>query len=397
MVKEKLLNSNFLAVLGGNFLLFFAFFTLLPVLPIYMQNEFDASHTEIGVVLSLYTITALIVRPFAGFLIDTLPRHPMQMLFYAAFTLLFCMYLLPGGIVLFAVTRALHGLVFGVITVANSTVAIDVLAPTRRNEGIGYYGISNNLGMALGPTISFTVLNLFGSYNALFLCAFSACIIGFILVSSVKMPARHREPKARPDERQPVSLDRFFLVKGIRESFTLALLSFSYGMLSTYLAIYGKNEVGMDSGTGVFFMLMAFGLIFSRLLSGKFLNKGYINRLIQVGIVILFVGYSLFIFVKMPVTYYLSAAVLGMGYGFVCPSFQTYFINLAEHNQRGTANSTYLTSWDLGVGLGVLIGGGIADISDYTTAYTASLVILFIGYFFFRYISAPYFTRHKLR
>ena len=81
----------------------------------------------------------------------------------------------------------------------------------------------------------------------------------------------------------------------------------------------------------------------------------------------------------------------------MCPSFQTYFINLAEHNQRGTANSTYLTSWDLGVGLGVLIGGGIADISDYTTAYTASLVILFVGYFFFRYISAPYFTRHKLR
>ena len=107
--------------------------------------------------------------------------------------------------------------------------------------------------------------------------------------------------------------------------------------------------------------------------------------------------YLLFIFVKMPVTYFMSAAILGMGYGFVCPSFQTYFINLAEHNQRGTANSTYLTSWDLGVGLGVLIGGGIADMSDYTTAYICSLVILFIGYFFFRYISVPYFARHKLR
>ncbi|MEG1999523.1 MAG: MFS transporter, partial [Bacteroidales bacterium] len=134
MEKETLLNRNFLAVLGGNFLLFFAFFTMLPVLPIYMQTEYGATHTQIGIVLSLYTMTALIVRPFAGFLIDTLPRQPMQIIFYGIFTLIFGAYLIPGGIISFGIIRALHGLIFGVITVANSTVAIDVLYPSRRNE-----------------------------------------------------------------------------------------------------------------------------------------------------------------------------------------------------------------------------------------------------------------------
>ncbi|MBO8438721.1 MAG: MFS transporter [Bacteroidetes bacterium] len=397
MVKEKLLNSNFLAVLGGNFLLFFAFFTLLPVLPIYMQNEFNASHTEIGVVLSLYTITALIVRPFAGFLIDTLPRHPMQMLFYAAFTLLFCMYLLPGGIVLFAVTRALHGFVFGVITVANSTVAIDVLAPTRRNEGIGYYGISNNLGMALGPTISFTVLHVFGSYNALFLCAFAACVIGFILVSTVKMPDRHREAKAKPKERMPVSLDRFFLLKGKRESLTLALLSFSYGILSTYLAVYARDEVGIDESTGGFFMLMAAGLIGARITTGKPLRNGLLIKLITCGILLLFVGYGMFIFIKVPVAFFASAFVLGYSYGMICPPMQTMFINLARHDQRGTANSTYLTSWDVGVGLGVVIGGAIADVESYTAAYIFAVVLVAAGLVFFRKVTAPHFSANKLR
>ncbi|MBR3609006.1 MAG: MFS transporter, partial [Bacteroidales bacterium] len=144
MEQEKLFNRDFLLVLAGNFLLFFAFFTILPILPIYMQQEYTATHTEIGVVLSLYTITALIIRPFAGFILDTLPRHPMQLIFYGLFTLTFCTYLIPGNMIIFAVIRAIHGLIFGFITVANSTVAIDVLAPSRRNEGIGYYGISNN-------------------------------------------------------------------------------------------------------------------------------------------------------------------------------------------------------------------------------------------------------------
>ena len=138
MVKERLFNRNFLLVLAGNFLLFFAFFTILPVLPLYMQQEYNATHTEIGVVLSLYTITALVIRPFAGFMLDSLPRRPMQLIFYAAFAIIFCTYIIPGGVILFAILRALHGLIFGFITVANSTVAIDVLPSSRRNQGIGY-------------------------------------------------------------------------------------------------------------------------------------------------------------------------------------------------------------------------------------------------------------------
>lgn len=397
MEKERLLNGNFLAVLGGNFLLFFAFFTMLPVLPIYMQSEFGATHTQIGIVLSLYTITALIVRPFAGFLIDTLPRQSMQILFYGIFTLIFCAYLIPGGIVLFGITRALHGLIFGVVTVANSTVAIDVLYPSRRNEGIGYYGISNNLGMALGPTISFATLEFFGSYDALFLCAFISCAVGFILITTVKMPKRHKEPKAAPAERKPLSLDRFFLVKGTKEGITVLLLSFSYGILSTYLAIYARDEVGIPDSTGWFFMLMALGLIGARLSTGKYLQRGMMVQLVTSGIMLLFAGYFLHIFLKFPVTFFASAFILGYSYGMICPSVQTMFINLASHDQRGTANSTYLTSWDVGVGIGVVIGGIIADLRDYTSAYIFSVVLIAAGLIYFRKAAAPYYMTHKLR
>lgn len=396
MAEERLFNRNFLLVLAGNFLLFFAFFTILPVLPLYMQQEYNATHTEIGVVLSLYTVTALIIRPFAGFMLDSLPRRPMQLLFYGAFALIFCTYIIPGGVVLFAILRVLHGLIFGFITVANSTVAIDVLHSSRRNEGIGYYGISNNLGMALGPTISFATYNIFGSYDALFLCAFIACALGFLMVSLVKMPQKAQLLSERPKQ-QPISLDRFFLVKGIHESITFMLLSFSYGILSTYLAVYARDEVGIENSTGPFFMLMALGLISARISNGPHLRKDRVIQLVTAGMLGLFIGYAIFIFVSNEIIFYASAYILGFSYGMICPTVQTMFVNLAPNNRRSTANSTYLTSWDVGVGIGVVIGGAIADVHSYRAAYILGVVLIALALIQFRKVAAPYFIKNRLR
>lgn len=395
MEKERLFNRNFLLVLAGNFLLFFAFFTILPVLPLYMQQEYNATHTQIGVVLSLYTITALIIRPFAGFMLDTLPRRPMQLIFYGVFALLFCTYIIPGNIITFAVIRALHGLIFGFITVANSTVAIDVLHTSRRNEGIGYYGISNNLGMALGPTISFATYNFFGSYEALFLCAFIACAVGFVMILMVQMPKKTITPKSISTS--PISLDRFFLIKGTHESITFMLLSFSYGILSTYLAVYARDEVGIENSTGPFFMLMALGLISARISNGPHLRKGRVIQLITTGMLGLFIGYAMFIFLSAPIAFYASAFVLGFSYGMICPPVQTMFVNLAPHERRSTANSTYLTSWDVGVGIGVVVGGAIADLHSYRAAYMLGVVLVAIALVHFRKVAAPYFTNNRLR
>ena len=396
MAEERLFNRNFLLVLAGNFLLFFAFFTILPVLPLYMQETYNATHTEIGVVLSLYTVTALIIRPFAGFMLDSLPRRPMQLIFYGAFALIFCTYIIPGGVVLFAILRALHGLIFGCITVSNRTVAIDVLQSSRRNEGIGYYGISNNLGMALGPTISFATYNIFGSYDALFLCAFIACALGFLMVSLVKMPQKAQLLSERPKQ-QPISLDRFFLVKGIHESITFMLLSFSYGILSTYLAVYARDEVGIENSTGPFFMLMALGLISARISNGPHLRKDRVIQLVTAGMLGLFIGYAIFIFVSNEIIFYASAYILGFSYGMICPTVQTMFVNLAPNNRRSTANSTYLTSWDVGVGIGVVIGGAIADVHSYRAAYILGVVLIALALIQFRKVAAPYFIKNRLR
>ena len=243
VIKDKLWTPSFCAVAAGNFLLFFAFYLLLPVLPMYLSEAFSASRSMAGFILSSYTITALMVRPFAGYMVDTFPRKKLLLICYFVFLLFFGGYLLAGTLLLFAIIRAGHGVAFGLLTVSNSTVAIDVMPSSRRGEGIGYYGVSNNLAMAIGPTLSLYIHDSFANYDYIFLISMLSATIGLLCVSTIKMPYR-RDPVP---EKPPVSLDRFLLLKGMPEALTLIFFSFSYGVLSTYLAVYGKEELGIEA------------------------------------------------------------------------------------------------------------------------------------------------------
>ena len=390
--KEVLWNRNYIAVCAANFLLFFAFYLLLPMLPFYLRDTFGADKQMIGIILSGYTITALVIRPFGGFIVDSFPRKQVLLICYFAFFVFFAGYLVAGTLLLFAIVRAMHGFTFGAVTVANSTMAIDVLAPSRRAEGIGYYGVSNNLAMAIGPALSMHMYDHGITPTFIFITSLAAAGIGLCLNATLK--TRHREPVK---EKQPVSLDRFFLTNAIPESLMVMFFSFAYGILSTYVAIFGKDEIGIEGGSGLFFLLLATGLIGARLLSAQWVKRGLLTHNIGVGMAVTIFGFATFVLWNSATGYYSSALILGCGYGAMCPSFQTTFIDLAPNSRRGTANSTYLTSWDLGLGIGVLLGGSIAEQFSYHAAYTVATATCITGLTVFLSHTARHFNRNKLR
>ena len=125
--QEKLWNRNYLKVWSANFMIFFSFMLLTPLLPLYLADTFQADKEMIGFVLSGYTLTALLVRPFSGYFVDTFPRRTVLLVSYFLFAILFAGYIVAGSLFLFAIVRTLHGAPFGASTVSNSTVAIDVL------------------------------------------------------------------------------------------------------------------------------------------------------------------------------------------------------------------------------------------------------------------------------
>ena len=375
----------------ANFTLFFAFYILTPLSPLYLSEHFGATKDVIGLVLSGYTITALIIRPLSGYLVDSFPRKLVLMASFGAFAIFFAGYLAASTLLLFTIVRTLHGAPFGTLTTANATVAIDVLPSSRRTEGIGYYGLSNNLAMALGPTIGIMIYQLTNSFEFIFWLALIVACAGLITDATVKLPS-----KEIVRNKQKLSLDRFFLIRGWLLGLNMVAFGFSFGVLSNYLAIYGKEVMGITGGTGTYFMLCSVGLMLSRLQGSKALREGRVTFNAGSGMVISLIGYTLFILVPNDIGYYGSALLIGLGNGHMWPAFQNMTINVAGNNQRGTANSTILISWDIGMGLGILLGGVIAELLGYSAAFWTVVLVNSSGVLCFFLATKQFFLQRNL-
>lgn len=371
-------------------MIFFSFMIVMPLLPLYLSEIFMANKHVIGLVLSGYTITALLIRPLSGYLVDSFSRKKILLISYFLFFIFFAGYIVATSLLLFTVIRTIHGAPMGTVTVANSTVAIDVLPSTRRAEGIGYYGLSNNLATAIAPTVGLLMYQYFHSYDIVFIIALLTSGIGLYINSTVKLKERIIQTK-----KCHLSLDRFILLKGWSIGITLACLAFSYGIISTYLAIYGKEELHMTSGTGIFFAILCFGLMTSRIIGARTLRRNMIVLNCSLGIIISLFGYFVFAAFHNYWGYYGSALIIGLGNGHMFPAMQNMFISLAASSQRGTANSTLLTSWDIGIGLGVLFGGSFVEWFGYTSAFWLAWVVNALGVSFFFAYARLHYQRNK--
>ncbi len=389
---EQLWNPNYVKVWLANFMIFFSFMIVTPLLPMYLSDTYQADKDTIGLVLSGYTLTALLARPLSGYLVDSYSRRTVLLTCYFLFFAFFAGYLVAGTMTLFAFVRTLHGAPMGSVTVANSTCAIDVLPSSRRAEGIGYYGLSNNLATSIAPTTGLLVYDCVGNYDMLFLIALCTAFIGFAINASV-----HFSKKEIIPNKSPLSLDRFFLKEGWSEGVVMACAGLSYGILATYLAIYGKEELGMGSGSGAWFAVLCTGLIVSRLIGVRSLSRGKVVSNVSHGILLSFFGYLLFAAVKEPWAFYGAALIIGLGNGHLWPGMQIMFINLAPNNKRGTANSTQLTCWDVGVGLGVVCGGMIIHSSGYPATFWFAFAINALGVLFYFAYTKRHFVNHRLR
>lgn len=389
--KEKLWNANYIKVMTTNFLLYFAFYLLTPLLPLYLSETFGATKDTIGIVLSGYTVAALIVRPFCGYVVDSFSRKKVLMLCLSGFAVFFAGYIAAGTILMFAICRTLHGGPFGAVTVANSTCAIDVLPSSRRNEGIGLYGLSNNFAMAIAPSIGIYLHNMVDSYMILFWIAFVVAISAVLIAWTIRLPE-----KDIIRNKEKLSLDRFFLTRAWLLAINIAMFGFCWGVLSNYLAIYSKEVLSITGGTGTYFALLSMGLFSSRLQGRKALSQGKLTQNAAEGMLISLVGFTLFVAIPHPVAYYLSAILIGLGNGHLYPAFLNMFVHVARHDQRGTANSSILTGWDLGFGIGCLLGGIVAEHFGYTATFWMVAAENAVSVILFLLASRQFFERRKI-
>lgn len=403
---SRLFTRSYCALIAANFLMYFGFWLLIPLLPFYLQEVYGLDERMIGIILCGYTASALMVRPFSGFLMDRFPRKPLYLLAYGLFCSIFVGYMFIVPLALFVLLRTLHGLAFGAVTLGGNTLVVDVMPSARRGEGLGYYGLANNMAMSLGPM---TGLFLHGhmSYALIFSIGMGACLLGWVLAATVQAPRKASAPpsptSAARRALKPVGWDRFLLRRGIPAGLSLMLLSIPYGTTTNFVALYAE-QIHLDVPSGFFFVILAAGMGISRLFAGRYVDRGRVTECIHCGYYLvvsafLLLGTCALLMQCRPeaarLAFFMVPALQGIGFGIMFPAYNSLYINLAPHNRRATATSTYLTSWDLGIGAGILLGGMLARAHGFAAVYLCGGVLSLVSMLYFHRVVAPHYHRYK--
>ncbi|MDE5559056.1 MAG: MFS transporter, partial [Bacteroidales bacterium] len=234
--------------------------------------------------------------------------------------------------------------------------------------------------------------SLTDSFLFLFAISLVAAGLGFYCTTTVRIPER-KKVTGRP----PLSLDHFFLTRAWLMALNIMLFGLCWGVMSNYVAIYGKEVFGITNGTGVFFALLSIGLVVSRLYGAKSLREGHLAENALQGALISTVGYTLFFLSPAAWAYYASALLIGLGNGRMYPAFLNMFIAVARHDQRGTANSTILVSWDVGMGFGILLGGILIEYVGYSAAFGVTALSQLTGALLLLFVTRRFFSARRLR
>ncbi len=371
MPQEKLFNKNYLLLCLGNLLATLSFFMQMPVLPLYLTADLGASKTTAGLIVASYAIAALLFRPLSGCIVDRFPRKPTLMLFVLLAMVAGAGYIFILNLWVFALVRFMHGACFSVAGTSVSTLMVDNVPPAKLGTAIGFFGVLISLAMAVAPFVGLVLMNAHSAI-AVFVAA-TLLAAGAALANALTGVPRDDRPAP---EGPWLNAEHLFFRRGLVPALCSLLMIVPYGMITNYVSLLAR-ERGLESQSGLFFVCLAAGTMLSRIYSGWLLDKGHVREVLLGGKLIALAALLVFVFQRESTAFLSTGLVMGLGFGMLMPGYQTLIISMADHDQLGTANSTYFLSMDAGIGLAILAGGFWADIFGLESSFlvgAASLV-----------------------
>jgi len=382
-MNEKIWHRDFILLILSNFLMYITYYAILSALPIYLVSDLHASKMQVGVVVGVYTVASVLVRPFSGFALDKFGRRTVFLSALVIYTLLFAGYLIAITIASLIILRFAQGLTWGFTTVSGSTIAVDNIPVSKRGQGIGYFSLSTTLGMSVGPVIGLFICHQWG-YTAMFI---TGC---FISISSLACAYLvHLRKRFLVRKHIQLKWNSLFEKSSIRPSLNVFITMIAYGGLVSFIALYGR-EIGIQNSS-LYFLVFSIGIAAARLTAGKEFDRHGPGKIITLCLILLIIGFPLLALAKNAVLFYTSAIIIGFGNGVIFPTFQSMVNNLADSAHRGVANSTLYTAVDLGMGFGMIMAGLIAQKISISSIFWINSLVCLAGLIFFRFSVLRYY------
>lgn len=366
---ERLWTRPFIQMTVGMLFLFTGFYLLLPTLPLYIK-QLGGSEAQVGLIIGMFTLSAVIFRPIVGGLLDRYGRRPFIVGGLLFFALSMYLYDWVAGILLLVVLRIIHGMSWAISTTAVGTAITDIIPSTRRGEGMGWYGLAMTVAMAVGPMLGIWIIQNY-SFHSLFLFATSLSVVALILGFMTKIPFQRRAAIGRME---------FFERSVLSVTVAIFFLAVAYGGITTFLPLFAES---LQLNSGTFFLVYAIALTLIRPMAGKLSD-----RYGETFVILPALGITILALIVLSLStgltgVIISAILYGIGFGSAQPALQAATLRLARPDRKGVANASFFTAFDLGIGFGAIMLGWISQYTGYQTLFTVSAVSVAISLFIF--------------
>ncbi len=385
-MQEKLWSKRFAAIVSSNLLMAWAFYALMPTLPIYLTRDLRISQADTGLVLAAFSIAAILIRPFAGYLIDNYSRFLVFILSLSLMTAIYGIYPLVNGVVAMFLLRFMHGGMWGVCSSSTAPIVTDSVPVTRIGESMGIYALSVPVAMTIGPMFGLEILKKLGS-DVMFLSILGISFLSLLIAFFVKTPSKIIV-------RKKFAFTSLFHRKALPLSICMFFLMIAYGSIVIFVGVYAGQK-GF-SNVATFFLCFATTLFLSRVFLGKLFDRGYVFHLILIGLVLTAIGMSCLGYARNQTQFLVAGIMNGFGFGILLPTHQAAINNLVDSSERGAANSTYLVSYDLALGVGSLVIGFLSDKISLGDIYEYSLLLIILSAGIFVFKAHPHYLRNVL-
>lgn len=384
MKQDTLWSPAFLCMSGTNFILFISQYIMVVALPIFIIDTLGGNEMEAGLAMTCFQIGTIACRPFAGRIIDAVNKRRLLFVATAAFVVVLAAFNVWQSLFGIFSLRLVHGIVFGLLTTTAGAIAAMVLPAGHKGEGIGYFALSTNLAMVVGPLIGLLIMGYWHA-TALFLFLTATAVVAALLANTCQLGDRIALPSGR--RQKGFHYTDFLETKALGAAFLGGLVFFAYGGVLTFIPLYAKT-LGLQGETSLFFAAFAIIIVVTRPVIGRLFDVKGPDYTVYPGFAAFALGMFLFGRVSSFTGLIVSALVLGVGFGALSPAFQTLAIKSAPPSRSGVATATYFWFLDISVGLAAATLSFVASSFGYPFLYsclsTAVIIITACLYYYCR-------------
>jgi MFS family permease len=381
---QRIYNSQFWMLCVSSLLFFASFNMIIPELPAYLTSLGGAEYK--GLIISLFTITAMISRPFSGKIADKVGRIPTMFIGIIVCVLISLLYPLLTSVAGFLLLRLVHGFSTGFSPTGATAYLSDIIPHHKRGEAMGLLGTAGTVGMAAGLAIGPSIANDFG-LDVMFYCSSGMAVLSIIFLMGIKETLTVRQSFSTKAFK--IHKRDLFEPRVLVPCLVMMLATYAYGAVFTVLPDFCLH-LGIENKGLPFVFLTIFSLSI-RLIAGKASDKYGRKKVVILSTLIIAAAMLVLALSTTPVMLITAIAMYGLAQGMTSPTLLAWATDLSDEKHRGRGISSLYIFMELGIGIGAFISGFIYanDPENFFVTFLTCSLLAITAFLYLVFLKTP--------